>query len=60
MYKRRAATVEWAIALLRNRGLYRFLGRGVRNARTVLLWFVLAHNLMQTINLRQQSRMSAA
>ncbi|MEL7646135.1 MAG: transposase, partial [Anaerolineaceae bacterium] len=53
-YKGRAATVEWANALLRNRGLYRFLVRGLRKARAVLLWFVLAHNLVQTLNLRQQ------
>lgn len=53
-YKGRAATVEWANALLRNRGLYRFLVRGIHKARAVLLWFVLAHNLMQTVCLRQQ------
>jgi hypothetical protein len=53
-YKDRAATVEWANALLRNRGLYRFLVRGLHKARAVLLWFVLAHNLIQILNLRQQ------
>jgi hypothetical protein len=52
-YKDRAATVEWANALLRQRGLQRLLVRGLQKARAVLLWFVLAHNLMQTINLRQ-------
>jgi transposase len=56
-YKWRAASVEWANALLRNRGLYRFLVRGLRKARTVLLWFVLAHNLVQTLNLRQQRQL---
>ena len=30
--RNRAATVEQAIALLRNRGLYRFLVRGIRKA----------------------------
>lgn len=55
-YKGRAATVEWANALLRNRGLYRFLVRGVKKARAVLLWFVLAHNLMQTLNLRRAAQ----
>ena len=54
-YKSRAATVEWANALLRNRGLYQFAVRGVNKARTVLLWFVLAHNLVQTLNLQHQS-----
>lgn len=59
-YKRRAATVEWANALLRNRGLQRFLVRGVRKVRAVLLWYVLAHNLMQTLNLRQQRTLTTA
>ncbi|RPI92172.1 MAG: IS1182 family transposase [Chloroflexi bacterium] len=59
-YKGRAATVEWANALLRNRGLYRFLVRGVRKARSVLLWYVLAHNLVQALSLRQPSPMTAA
>ena len=58
-YKGRAATVEWANALLRNRGLYRFVVRGKRKAHAVLLWFVLAHNLLQTVGLRQ-SRAAAA
>ena len=51
-YKGRAATVEWANALLRNRGLYRLPVRGRHKARAVLLWFMLAHNLVQTLNLR--------
>jgi hypothetical protein len=58
-YKDRAATVEWANALLRNRGLYRFLVRGLKRVRAVLLWFVLAHNLMQTVNLRKQAQLLA-
>jgi transposase len=57
-YKGRAATVEWANALLRQRGLQRLLVRGLGKARAVLLWFVLAHNLVQTGNLRRQ-RVSA-
>jgi transposase len=56
-YKDRAATVEWANALLRNRGLYRLLVRGLRKARAVLLWFALAHNLMQVVSLRRNSQM---
>lgn len=51
-YKQRAATVEWANALARNRGLYRLLVRGVHKARAVLLWYALAHNLLQSLNLR--------
>ena len=53
-YKQRAATVEWANALLRQRGLLRLLVRGRHKARAVLLWFALAHNLMQAMALRQQ------
>lgn len=59
-YKDRAATVEWANALLRQRGLQRLLVRGLQKARAVLLWFVLAHNLMQTINLRQARQVRPA
>jgi hypothetical protein len=51
-YKQRAATVEWANALARNRGLYRLLVCGIRKARAVLLWYALAHNLLQSLNLR--------
>jgi transposase len=59
-YKGRAATVEWANALLRNRGLYQFVVRSLKKARAVLLWFVLAHNLMQTLNLREQKKAAMA
>jgi transposase len=53
-YTQRAATIEWANALARLRGLYRLMVRGLRKARAVLLWFALAHNLMQTVTLRAQ------
>jgi transposase len=59
-YKQRAATVEWANALLRQRGLQRLLVRGIAKARAVLLWLVLAHNLMQAIQLRQARAAAAA
>jgi transposase len=52
-YGQRAATIEWANALLRNRGLTRFIVRGLRKARAILLWFALAHNLLQTLTLRR-------
>lgn len=58
-YKQRAATVEWANALARNRGLYQLLVRGIRKARAVLLWYALAHNLMQGINLRLKTQVQA-
>jgi len=52
IYKERAATAECVNALARNRGLQRLLVRGVAKARSVLLWFALAHNLMRTASLR--------
>lgn len=51
-YKQRAATIEWANALARNRGLYRLMVRGISKARAVLLWYALAHNLLQSLSLR--------
>jgi transposase len=50
-YKHRAATIEWANALARMRGFQQMLVRGMHKVRAVLLWFALAHNLMQTQNL---------
>jgi hypothetical protein len=58
-YRQRAATVEWANALARNRGLYQLLVRGIRKARAVLLWYALAHNLMQGLNLRLKEQEQA-
>jgi len=52
-YKQRAATIEWANALARNRGLYRLLVREMKKVRAVLLWYALAHNLVQELNLRR-------
>jgi transposase len=51
-YKLRAATIEWVNALARNRGLRMLRVRGLHKVRAILLWFALAHNLMQTQNLR--------
>jgi transposase len=53
-YKDRAATVEWANALARIRRLYQFIVRGMRKARAVLLWYALAHNLIQTVKLQRR------
>jgi transposase len=50
-YKVRAATIEWANALARNRCLRMLKVRGLSKSRAILLWFALAHNLMQTHNL---------
>jgi transposase len=52
IYKERAATAECVNAIARNRGLQRFLVRGLRKAKAVMLWYVLAHNLMRAVTLR--------
>ena len=52
IYKRRAATSEWANARLRNFGLRQFMVRGLGKVRAVALLFALAHNLMQTVLLK--------
>jgi transposase len=52
VYKQRASTAECVNALARNRGLQRFHVRGLTKARAVVLWFVLAHNLMRAVALR--------
>jgi transposase len=48
VYKERAATAECVNAQCRNRGLLRFLVRGIEKARTVGLWHALAHNMICT------------
>jgi transposase len=45
IYKERAATVECVNAQARNRGLTRFVVRGVANVRAAALWYALAHNM---------------
>jgi len=52
IYRERAATAECVNALARNRGLQRFLVRGLRKVKAVVLWYVLAHNLMRAAALR--------
>jgi transposase len=52
IYRQRAATAECVNALARNRGLQRFVVRGLRKAKAVILWYVLAHNLMRAVALR--------
>ena len=47
IYRQRAASAEWVNAQARNRGLRQFLVRGISKARAVVLWYALAHNLMQ-------------
>lgn len=52
IYKLRAATIECVNAIQRNRGLRAFGVRGLRKVRAVMLWFVLAHNLLRAHSLR--------
>jgi len=52
VYKERAATAECVNAIARNRGLRQFAVRGLEKAKTVLLWFALAHNVMREAALR--------
>lgn len=46
-YKERAATAELINAQARNRGLLRFVVRGLPKVRAVALLYALAHNLMR-------------
>jgi hypothetical protein len=52
IYRERAATAECVNALARNRGLQRFLVRGLRKVKAIALWYALAHNLMRAVALR--------
>lgn len=52
IYKERAATAECVNALARNRGLQRFLVRGLQKVKAIALWYALAHNLMRAVALR--------
>jgi transposase len=51
IYKERAATAECVNAIARNRGLHQFPVRGSAKVKAVVLWFVLAHNMMRTLAL---------
>ncbi len=48
IYKERAATAECVNAQARNRGLTRFLVRGIDKAKAVATWHALAHNMACT------------
>ena len=52
IYRERASTAECVNALARNRGLQRFLVRGLRKVKAVVLLYALAHNLMRAVALR--------
>jgi len=56
IYKQRAASAECVNALARNRRLYQVRVRSQAKVRAVVLWFVLAHNLVRAATLRAQQR----
>ena len=49
IYKERASTDECVNAQARNRNLYQVRVRGSPKVRAVVLWYVLAHNLMRMV-----------
>ena len=50
-YKQRGKC-EWSNAQCRNRGLQQFLVRGLQKVKSVVLWYVLVHNLFRWVALR--------
>jgi transposase len=58
-YKQRGKC-EWSNAQCRNRGLYQFLVRGLQKVKTVVLWYVLVHNLFRGVALRAERAMATA
>lgn len=58
-YKQRSKA-EWPNAECRNRGLQQFLVRGLDKVRTVVMWFVLIHNLLRMVALRAARQQAAA
>jgi hypothetical protein len=59
IYKQRASTAECVNAQTRNRGLYQVRVRGQARVRAVVLWFVLAQNLVREATLRAQQAAKA-
>jgi transposase len=58
-YKQRAKC-EWPNAGCRNRGLHQFVVRGLEKVKTVVLWYVLIHNLLRMVALRAKRALAAA
>jgi len=57
-YKQRAKC-EWSNAECRNRGLQQFVVRGLAKVKTVVLWYVLVHNLFRMVALRAKRALAA-
>jgi transposase len=60
IYKQRASTAECSNAQARNRGLQRFLVRGLRKVKAIALWYALAHNLIRAAALRAEVALKPA
>jgi hypothetical protein len=58
-YKQRSKT-EFPNAVCRNRGLQQFLVRGLEKVKSVVLWYVLIHNLFRMVALRAERAAIAA
>ncbi len=58
-YKQRSKT-EFPNATCRNRGLHQFLVRGLEKVKSVVMWYVLTHNLFRRVALRTEGRLQAA
>jgi len=58
-YKQRAKC-EWSNAGCRNRGLHQFVVRGLAKVKTVVLWYVLVHNLFRMVALRAKRALAIA
>jgi hypothetical protein len=58
-YKQRSKT-EWPNAQCRNHGLQQFLVRGLEKVKSVVLWYVLHHNLFRLVALRAERAKAAA
>ena len=58
-YKQRSKT-EWPNAECRNRGLQQFLVRGLVKVKSVVMWYVLIHNLLRMVALRAERVQVAA
>jgi transposase len=56
LYRLRGETAEWVNAGMRNRGMQQFLVRGLAKVTMVVLWSVLAHNLLRAEALRAQKQ----
>jgi transposase len=58
-YKQRSKT-EFPNAVCRNWGLQQFLVRGLEKVKSVVLWYVLLHNLFRMVALRAERAKAAA